>query len=110
MEWVAISDMPTMTCKAAPGKVECRQDNGETGTNVFVPLFGVPLSANGGVAKVNIAFPASPVITGVATLASHSTGGYADPGYLTVAGGYIFVSAGVDGDRPNTHPHPEMWE
>ena len=72
------------------------------GTNVFVPLFGVPLSANGGVAKVNIAFPASPVITGVATLASPSTGGYANPGYLTVAGGYIFVSAGSESDPQST--------
>ncbi len=72
------------------------------GTNVFVPLFGVPSSANGGVAKVNIAFPASPVISGVATLASPSTGGYANPGYLTVAGGYIFVSAGSESDPQST--------
>jgi hypothetical protein len=72
------------------------------GTNVFVPLFGVPLSANGGVAKVNIALPASPVITGVATLASPSTGGYANPGYLTAAGGYIFVSAGSESDPQST--------
>jgi hypothetical protein len=72
------------------------------GTNVFVPLFGVPLSANGGVAKVNIAFPSSPVISGVATLASPSTGGYANPGYLTVADGYIFVSAGSESDPQNT--------
>jgi hypothetical protein len=72
------------------------------GTNVFVPLFGVPLSANGGVAKVNIASPSSPVITGVATLASPSAGGYANPGYLTVAGGYIFVSAGSESDPQST--------
>ena len=72
------------------------------GTNVFVPLFGVPFSANGGVAKVNIAFPANPVITGVTTLASPSTGGFANPGYLTVAGGYIFVSAGSESDPQST--------
>jgi hypothetical protein len=62
----------------------------------------VPFSANGGVAKVNIASPASPLITGVATLASPSTGGYANPGYLTVAGGYIFVSAGSESDPQST--------
>jgi hypothetical protein len=72
------------------------------GTNVFVPLFGVPFSANGGVAKVNIAIPASPAITGVATLASPSTGGFANPGYLTVSGGYIFVSAGSESDPQST--------
>ena len=72
------------------------------GTNVFVPLFGVPLSSNGGVAKVNIASPANPVITGVATLASPSPGGYANPGYLTVAGGHIFVSAGSESAPQST--------
>lgn len=66
------------------------------GTNVFVPLFGVPLSANGGVAKVNIASPTHPVISGMATLASPSPDGYANPGYLTLAGGYIFVAAGSE--------------
>jgi hypothetical protein len=71
------------------------------GTNVFVPLFGVPFSRNGGVAKVNIAFPASPAITDVATLASPSTGGYANPGYLTVAGGYFRI--GRFGERSAKH-------
>jgi hypothetical protein len=66
------------------------------GTDVFVPLFGVPLSANGGIAKVNIASPANPLITGVATLASPSPGEYANPGYLTAANGNIFVSAGSE--------------
>jgi hypothetical protein len=72
------------------------------GTNVFVPLFGVSLSANGGVAKVNIASPTNPVISGMATLASPSPGGFANPGYLTVAGGYVFVAAGSESDPIST--------
>jgi len=68
------------------------------GTNVFVPLFGVTPSVNGGVAKVNIASPANPVITAITTLASPTPGGYAHPGYLTVDSNYIFVSAGSESD------------
>ena len=71
------------------------------GTNVFIPLFGGS-AVNGGVAKVNIASPGNPVITGVATLASPSPGGYAHPGYLTVHGGYIFLSAGSESDPLST--------
>jgi len=66
------------------------------GTNVLIPLFGVSNSTNGGVAKVSIASPANPVITGMAPLASPASGGYANPGYLTLAGGNIFVAAGSE--------------
>jgi hypothetical protein len=72
------------------------------GTNVFIPLFGVSGSANGGVAKVSIASPASPVITGVAPLASPPSGGYANPGYLTAAAGSIFVAAGSESGPQTT--------
>src|SRR5271170_554562 len=72
------------------------------GTNVLIPLFGVASAVNGGVAKVNIASPTNPVITGIATLASPSPGGYAHPGYLTVDGGYIFVSAGSESNPLST--------
>jgi len=66
------------------------------GTNVFIPLFGVSNSTNGGVAKVSIASPANPILTGMAPLASPASGGYANPGYLTLAGGNIFVAAGSE--------------
>src|SRR5665213_412223 len=66
------------------------------GTNIFIPLFGVSGSANGGVAKVSIASPANPVVTGMIPLASPPSGGYANPGYLTVAAGNIFVAAGSE--------------
>ena len=66
------------------------------GTDVLVPLFGVSQGSNGGVARVSIASPADPVITGVAQLASPLPGGYANPGALSVAGGYIYVAAGSE--------------
>jgi hypothetical protein len=72
------------------------------GTNVLVPLFGATLAANGEVAKVNIASPTNPVITGRVTLASPTPGGFANPGYLTINGGYIFVSAGSESDPVST--------
>lgn len=68
------------------------------GTNVLVPLFGASFSANGGVAKVSIASPASPAIEGTATLASPASGGFVNPGYLAAAGGYIYVAAGSEGN------------
>jgi hypothetical protein len=68
------------------------------GMNVFVPLFGVTSSGNGGIAKVNIASPANPVITAITTLASPAPGAYAHPGYLTASNGYIFASAGSESD------------
>ena len=66
------------------------------GTNVFLPLFGVSQGANGGVAKVSIANPVNPVVTGVATLTSPGPGEYANPGYLAVNSGYIIVAAGSE--------------
>jgi hypothetical protein len=66
------------------------------GTNVLVPLFGQSLAANGAVAKVSVQSPANPVITGTATLASPAPGEFVNPGYVAVAGGYIFVAAGSE--------------
>ncbi len=66
------------------------------GTNVLIPIFGKNLATNGAVAKVSIATPASPAIAGVATLASPVPGGFANPGYLTVSGGNIYVAAGSE--------------
>jgi hypothetical protein len=66
------------------------------GTNVLVPLFGHSLVTNGGVAKVTIASPETPVITGVATLASPAHGQFVNPPYLTAAAGYIFIAAGSE--------------
>jgi len=66
------------------------------GTNVLVPLFGVSGMSNGGVAKVSVANPAAPVITGMATLASPVPGGTANPGSLAVGNGYVFVAAGSE--------------
>jgi hypothetical protein len=66
------------------------------GTDVFVPLFGKSAMANGSIAKVSIASPAQPVITGTATLASPATGGFVNPGYLAVSRGDIFVAAGSE--------------
>jgi hypothetical protein len=66
------------------------------GTNVLLPVFGVSGTTNGGVVKVSIAAPATPVVTGRATLASPASGGFANPGFLTVSSGYIFVAAGSE--------------
>ena len=65
------------------------------GTNLFVPLFG-GTSANGGIAKVSLASPATPVIAGVVTLASPVAGGIANAEYLAIADGYIYVTAGSE--------------
>lgn len=65
------------------------------GTTLFVPLFG-GTSANGGIAKVSLASPATPAIEGVVTLASPVAGGIANAEYLAIAGGYIYVTAGSE--------------
>jgi len=65
------------------------------GTNILVPLFGGG-SANGAVAKVTIASPASPAIVGTATLASPVSGGIANAEYLAVAAGYIYITSGSE--------------
>ena len=72
------------------------------GTNVFVPLFGQSSVANGGVARISLASPANPVITGTATLASPAPGEFANPGYLAVAGGYIYLAAGSESAPQST--------
>jgi hypothetical protein len=66
------------------------------GTNVLVPMFGVVGASNGGVAKVSIASPANPVVTGTTTLASPPSGGYVNAGFLTVSDGRVFVAAGSE--------------
>lgn len=72
------------------------------GTNVFIPLFGISNVANGGVAKVSIASPANPVVTAMSPLVSPPSGGYANPGYLTVAGGNIYLAAGSESGPQTT--------
>ncbi|SNS26758.1 hypothetical protein SAMN05421770_101263 [Granulicella rosea] len=67
-----------------------------SGTDVLIPIFGKNLVSNGGVAKVSIATPAAPAITGMTTLASPVAGGYANPGFVTLANGYIYVAAGSE--------------
>jgi hypothetical protein len=72
------------------------------GANVLVPLFGQSFTSNGGVAKVSLADPANPVVTAAVTLVPSAAGTYANPGSLTVAGGYIYVCAGSESDPRTT--------
>lgn len=65
------------------------------GTNVLVPLFGGN-STNGAIAKVSIAIPANPSILSTVTLASPVSGGVANAEYLTLADGYIYLTAGSE--------------
>lgn len=65
------------------------------GTNLLVPLFGAS-SENGGVAKVSIASPSSPVIVGMASLASTAPGAFSNAVYLAADDGYIYVAAGSE--------------
>jgi hypothetical protein len=65
------------------------------GTNVLVALFGGS-STNGTIAKVSIASPANPVVEGIVTLAGPASGGFSNGGYLAVAGGYIYATAGSE--------------
>jgi hypothetical protein len=65
------------------------------GTNVLIPLFGGN-GVNGGVAKVSIATPSAPAITGTVTLASPFAGALVNTGYVAAAAGYIYVSAGSE--------------
>ena len=66
------------------------------GTTVFVPLYGVSQGANGAVARVSLAVPNAPSVTGMATLASPVPGGFANPGYAVVSGGNVYVAAGSE--------------
>jgi len=71
------------------------------GTDVLVPLLGAG-TTNGAIAKVSIASPATPVLLATTTLASPSSGGISNAGYLAVSGGYIFTTAGSEADPLNT--------
>jgi hypothetical protein len=66
------------------------------GTDVYIPLFGVPGASAGAVARVSVAVPANPVVTGMAGLTGALPGTYVNPGFLTVSGGYVYVSAGSE--------------
>jgi LVIVD repeat len=65
------------------------------GTNLFVPLFGGP-STNGGVARISLASPASPLLTGTVALASPIPGAIVNAGYLAAASGYLYATAGSE--------------
>lgn len=66
------------------------------GTDVFVPLFGKPTAANGAVARVSIAVPANPAITGTTSVASPVPGQFVNASYLAIAGQYIYIVAGSE--------------
>jgi hypothetical protein len=66
------------------------------GTDVFVPLFGKAAVANGAVARVSIAVPANPAITGVTSVASPAPGQFVNPSYLAIAGQSIYIVAGSE--------------
>ena len=72
------------------------------GANVLVPLFGQSGLANGSIARVSIASPSSPVITGSVTLASPGPGQFVNPGYLAVASGTIYAVAGSENSPQTT--------
>ena len=66
------------------------------GTDVYVPLYGTTLVANGAVAKVSIATPSKPSVTAITTMTSPLPGAFANPSYLAVSGGYVYVAAGSE--------------
>jgi hypothetical protein len=66
------------------------------GTDVFVPLFGKAAVANGAVARVSIAVPANPAITGVTSMAGPAPGQFVNPSYLAIAGQSIYIVAGSE--------------
>jgi hypothetical protein len=66
------------------------------GTDVFVPLFGKSAATNGAVARVSIAVPANPVVTGVTSMASPASGQFVNPGYLAIVGQSVYVVAGSE--------------
>jgi hypothetical protein len=65
------------------------------GTDVLIPLFG-GATANGAVAKVSLASPASPAIESMVTLASPVAGGVANAEYLAISGSYVYVTSGSE--------------
>jgi hypothetical protein len=66
------------------------------GTDIFLPLYGTSRVANGAVARISFADPTNPVVTGIATLQSPSPGAFANPVFLTLANGYLYISAGSE--------------
>ena len=66
------------------------------GTDVFVPLFGKAAVANGAIARVSIAIPANPAITGVTSMASPAPGQFVNSSYLAIAGQFIYIVAGSE--------------
>ncbi len=75
------------------------------GTNVFVPLFGKSAAANGAVARVSIAVPASPVVTGITSMASPAPGQFVNPSYLAIAGQSVYIVAGSESCPPGRLQH-----
>ena len=65
------------------------------GTDLYVPLFGSG-PANGAVAKISLAKPAAPVISGTVALASPAPGQHVNAVSLAAAGGYIYVASGSE--------------
>lgn len=65
------------------------------GTDLYVPLFGSG-PANGAVAKINLANPAAPVISGMVTLASPAPGQQVNAVSLAAASGYVYVASGSE--------------
>ena len=66
------------------------------GTAVYIPLFGKAASINGTVARVSIASPANPVITGSVAMASPAPGQYVNPSYLAMSGADLYAVAGSE--------------
>ena len=65
------------------------------GTNLYVPLFGGS-AANGAVAQISLANPASPVLVGTVMLASPSPGQHVNGVSLAAAAGYIYAVSGSE--------------
>ncbi len=66
------------------------------GKTMFIPLFGVSHLSNGAVAKVDLSNPVVPVLVKTTTLASPASGGFVNPGALTVGAGKVLVAAGSE--------------
>jgi hypothetical protein len=66
------------------------------GTDVYVPLHGGVNASNGGVAKVSLAVPSSPVVTATGSLVSPQPGEYDNAAYLVESGGYLYITAGSE--------------
>ncbi len=65
------------------------------GTDLYVPLFGSG-PANGAIAKISLANPSMPVISGTVTLASPAPGQHVNAVSLAASAGYIYVASGSE--------------